>query len=975
MPRFRTWLIGLGTLLAIVLLAVWQVPGWLDWTRYRTSIEVLASSTLGQPVTIKGPIALTLLPQPVLTAAQVSVGESDAGGFSIRVDALRLRVALWPLLGGHVDARELVLRGPDLRIPWPAEPGMLRVQPPAWLAAFSARIEDGRVTVGRLSFTGIEARLDTLDTGALSAGGTAKLNDKDWNFTARLTAAGPDGASGLNITLDGQGKAAGLGASFTGQLAADGSLAGAVTSRGPNLALLLPAPPVAFRADGRLTVGSGLVVADDVALEIGGSPATAAVALRVAPQQRLDIALAASRLDLDGWLPVLTQAGTSIAGVNLPVGLDLSAESAPFRGGTLERLRAAFELTGNDVTLREGSALLPGDAMLLVSGRIARGDPAHPRFEGSARLQAPVLRNTLRWLQDTAPWTLPPGIPSGLPAGLLQRAALSAHVAAGAGEFVAQDITGSIDDTGISGSFGLKRGEPSAIVADLAIERLRLDPLLPARMPRMSELTRLASGIDADLRFKVRDATLAGATLHDLVLDAGLEAGSLVLRRLEAAGEGAHLVASGTLGESGRLGDATLSLSADNAARLADWIPVSWRATPALWHGPAALDIEASGPPEALAVRLRLAMADARLEAQPTIDLGSGQWSGSVMLRHPGARRFLATLGLPERFGVAALPAWLGEGSLSLVAQIATAPGRLAANSFDLTAASLRATGRLAATTSGGEPKLTGRLSIETLPLPLPDIGSEVPLPLAPLRGWQADMRVEIGRLLADFQPVLRDAAANVTLANGVLRIDQFTGKFGGGTLAGGIALDSVASPPALAVQAQVKGAGIEGPLDEAPLDLLSGQVDGSIQAVASGYSPSAMLATLTGRATATVTDGVLAGFDLFRVKHAAMRAEPSEAGEAMASGTTGFDRLELTGRLAHGDLALDSGQLSAAAGNAAISGNLSLANQTMDLRVVVRPAVADPPEIGLRLAGPTSHASRNLELSSLARWLADHAQ
>ena len=166
------------------------MPQWLDWTRYRATIEVLASATLGQPVTIQGPITLTLLPQPVLTAAQVNVGGTEPADLSIHVDALRLRVALWPLIGGRVDARELVLRGPDLHIPWPTEPGMLRTRPPAWLAAFAVRIENGRLTVGRLAFTGIDATLATLETGALSASGTAQFGDLGWNFTARLTAAG-----------------------------------------------------------------------------------------------------------------------------------------------------------------------------------------------------------------------------------------------------------------------------------------------------------------------------------------------------------------------------------------------------------------------------------------------------------------------------------------------------------------------------------------------------------------------------------------------------------------------------------------------------------------------------------------------------------------------------------------------------------------------------------------------------------------
>ena len=100
MPRRRTVLATVGAVAALLLLAVWQVPQWLDWTRYRTTIEVLATATLGEPVTISGPISLTLLPQPELTAAQVNIGGDRPADLSIRVQALRLRTAFWPLLGG-----------------------------------------------------------------------------------------------------------------------------------------------------------------------------------------------------------------------------------------------------------------------------------------------------------------------------------------------------------------------------------------------------------------------------------------------------------------------------------------------------------------------------------------------------------------------------------------------------------------------------------------------------------------------------------------------------------------------------------------------------------------------------------------------------------------------------------------------------------------------------------------------------------
>ncbi len=978
MARLRISLVALAVFAALALLAVWQVPQWLNWTRYRATIEVLASATLGQPVTIQGPITLTLLPQPVLTAVQVNVGGAEASDLSIHVDALRLRVALWPLIAGRVDARELVLRGPDLRLPWPTEP-RFQARPPNWLAVFSARVENGRLTVGRLAFTGIDATLETLETGALSAAGTAQFTGQDWHFTARLTAAGADGAAGLNVTLDGQGKANGLGASFTGQLAADGTLAGTISSRGPNLAVLLPAPPVPFRADGRLTVGSGLAAVDDLALEIGGSPATGAVALRVAPQQRLDIALSASRLDLDAWLPVLLNAGTTIAGIDLPIGIDFSAESAPLGGGTMEHVRAAFELTGKTLTVREASALLPGNGRLNVTGHVARADPAHTRFEGDARIDAPVARATLRWLQDAAPGVLPPGVVASLPDSVLQRATLSAHVVASAGEIALQQLAGSVDDAPVSGSIDLKRGEPPAIAANLTLEQVSLDPWLPSRFPRLRELSRLATGFDAELRLGIRKATLAGAVAQGISVDAVVEAGGLSLRRIEGTIAGMQAVASGMLGEDGRVTDGTLRLNTADATPLAEWLPAAWRATPALWQGPAKLEMQAEGPPEALAAGIKLVLADARLEARPVIDLHSGTWTATMLLRHPGARRLVATLGLPERIGLPGLGDWLSDGSLSLVAHLAGAPGRIAAESFNLTAATLRASGTLAVDDSGGEPQVTGRVSADALPLPLPNGDSDVPLPFAVLHGWKADLQVDVGRLMAGARPVLSHATADVTVSEDTLRIAQLTGKLGNGSLTGDLSFDLGAKPPVFAAHLRLTDADITGPLADTPLDLVSGRVNASADLAASGYSPATILATLGGHLGMTATNGTLAGFDLFRAKLAAekpdAKAAESAATDALGVGTSSFDRLDVAAGLAHGDVTLDTARLHGSAGDAELTGGMNLATQLLDLRIALRPALPNPPEIAIRLSGSLDHPTRTPELSGLSRFLAERAQ
>ena len=961
--------IALFVCIAVATLAVWQVPQWLDWTRYRGQLATLASATLSRPVSINGPISLTLLPQPTLIAADVGVGGDDR--IAVHVGALRLRVALWPLLAGRVDARELVLRGADLSIPWPAAPGTVP-HTPRWLAAFAARIEDGRLTIGKLAFTGIDASLETHDTGALSAAGTAHFGGEEWHFLANLTSAGADGASGLNVVLDGRGNAAGTGARFSGQFAADGSLAGTLSAGGPNLAVLLPAPAVQFRADGRLTVGGGLAVADELALEIGGSPASGAVALRLAPEPRLDIALAAGRLDLDGWLPVLLRAGNTVAASSLPVGIDLSAEAARLGGGTLQRLRAAFELAGDTLHVRQAAASLPGDASLDLSGDVARGDPLHPRFAGHVSLHAPVLRTTLRWLRDVMP-TLLPQVITDL-AGELQHAVLAANVSMSGDALSLRGLSGQLDDRNISGGLDYI-ARPASVSADLTIDRLALDHWLTASLP--ADLTHYTGLIDGELRLAVQHATWRGSDIGGLSLDAASAAGNLLLRRFDGGSGTMHFAVSGSVAQSGRVTGGRLQLATEQAATLLPLLPPEWRMN-ALWHGPLSIDADAAGPPDALVLHIRVAVADASLNAQPVVNLHSDEWKATVTLRHPGARRFAATLGLPARIDWPGLPAWLGDGSFALVAHLSGAPDHTQADSFDLVAGSLHADGRLSFE-QADRPTVSGRLHLDALSLPAPAAGSAVPLPRAVLSGWQAAVQIEADRLLAGDQPLLRDVGARVTVADGVLHVGELAGSLAGGRISGDATYDARAVPSGLMVQATLNGATVDGPSGVSPIDLLSGTVNGSIRISASGNSPVALLSTLSGQATLHVTDGVVSGFDLFRVRSAARLANraaaQASASEAATTGTTGFDRLDLTAHLAHGELLVDQAALTSSAGEADASGTIGLSDRTIDATLVLTPALFEPPAIAVRLNGPLDRTRRTPELAGLARWFAERAR
>ena len=943
-------------LLGVTLAAAWLVPPRLDLNRYRADIARLAADRLGRAVRIDGRISLRLLPEPMLTAADVSVGSGD--GIRVTAAELRLRLALGPLLETRIDARELVLRGADLRLPWPLDPAALMVRTPAWLSALSARVEEGKLSVGGLILTHIDAGLTTAAyTGTYAASGTAEVSGHAWRFTARLTQPGSDGSAGLDVTLDGQGPMQGTGATLTGQIGPDGTLAGRVVGSGPDLSRLLPAPAVSFRAEGRVTVAGGLAAADDLAMEIGGSPARGAVAIRVSPKPRLDLALAASRLDLDAWLPVLARPSS----LRLPTGIDLSAEAASFAGGTLRGLRAAVDLSSAGAEVREARAVLPGDAPLRLSGRVTLSDgvgPIRPRFEGDASLVAPALRTTLAWLEHAgvAPF-------AALPQGVLRTADLSGHVVAEPGQVAIGALDGMVDGSHVGGSLTLRAAARFAVGAGLTVDRLELDPWLPAALPPLASLPGRFAPFDVDVRLEAKQALLYGMTIMPLSLDAGAEGGRLTIRKLDMQVNGVHANASVTVGEGGQVSEGRLDLQAPQAGPLAALLPDSLAAlghrAPRLWRAAANVQVLGAGMPNKLALKVTADLADLRLEAQPTLDLPGGTWAATMMLRHPGAPR------LAEVLGVASAPAWLGDGSLSVVAQMSGTPERWAADSFELTAGSLHATGALLLE-RGATLSLTGHVNAETLPLPLPSPRALDPLPIAALSSWDASVQLEAGRVLADLRPVMERATATVALSKGVLRINALTGTVAGGTLAGLAIFDSKADPPALAANVAITGAAVASPLFDLPLDIASGTLDIGLGVSASGHSPAALLSTFAGDIHLTLRDGVLSGIAMAKASDG-LASDAVQA--ALSGGATPFETLDVQAQAEKGVLALRTATLVARSGSATLTGSIDLPGSAADLRLAIRPAVPDAPEIGLRLTGPLEALRRTPELAEVTRW------
>ncbi len=933
----------------------------------------LASRTLGAPVRIDGPISLRLLPQPMLVAGRLDIAAATAGAPSLSAGGVRLQLALAPLLAGRIEARALVLRRPDLRLPGRLDPRTLLARRPSWLGGAAARIEDGRIEAGGVVFRAIDASLaaDPL-SGDLAASGTASASGNDWAFAVRLTKPGGDGAAGVDVSLTGRGRLRDTALTLSGQLAADGGLQGHGAAHGPDLSLLLPTPPLPFSAEGRVSLADGLAEADDLAVDLAGAPSRGAVALRLAPVLRLDLALAASRLDLDPWLALARQdKPVAAAWASIPVGVDLSAEAGILEGGTLRGLRAAFDVAAGRLSVRELRAVLPGEAALRLSGTVT-GQPAR-RFEGDATLAAPSWPATRDWLASLLPQLdrLPRAAPGALD--------LSAHVVADPAGIALSRIAGTLDGGRADGALAWRRGGDGAadqVTARLVLQRLDLDPWLAAGL----------SGPDLDLRIEATQALARGVTLATFRLDLGRHGGALDVRRLQATAGGVRVAAAGKLSADGRLDGGRLTLDAPHLVSLQAFPglpPLPLPPDSPLLQAALHLSIDASGVRRALSTRLQATLGDLRAEAQPTLDLATGDWSGSIRLRDPSARRLLEASRMLTLAGVSGDAAWLGEGSLSLSADCTGGADALALANLDVTAGSLRTTGALRFGW-GAAPSLSGRIDADVLPLPgfapgfVPGFADAWLLGGAP-RG-QADVQVQARQMLVGGAALFAPFAADVTLARGRFRLDAARAGVAGGTAQASATLDLAAEPPRLEVRGSLTDAAIGGALFGLPVDIASGRADGKATLAAEGHSMAAMRSALHGEVSARVDAGSLQGVAL-----GALPPDfPADAvTAALQGGVTSFDRADLAARLDHGIATVTEGRITLPAGAITLSGSYDLSQDVADLALTFQPSVASPaavppiapPVIGLRLLGQRGAMERIAQLAGLARWHAAQQQ
>jgi uncharacterized protein involved in outer membrane biogenesis len=529
----RNLVIGIAVVLVLLVGALFAVPSLVGAGQMTAFLTERLRGATGYNVSIRGPVAVALLPSPRLTVSDIHVldGAKPDSIELARAGTLDAHVALLPLLGGRVEVTALTLRDPV--VAWDAalkqaKPGPQAPPAPAASIAtpaapagskFSVAVHHIQVVNGSLSYADagrtyqvehLDLDLETAEDGAIS--GTADTSVKGDGLHVEGRVGAVDCARPVLLFLHATGAAGTARLDFDGSFRcdagrltrADGKLKLAADSAGAALApfvngALPPAldRPLALNGTLNGTLGADGAKADltDLILDLDQSHGVGTLSAGFADHPSIDLALDFNRLDLDKWLvkaasaaptptPTVTTtpAATSIvppapasmapsapSPSGVHIGLDLSAELLSWRGSLIRQARFNGGIDQGTVTINQATAEMPAGTDFSVSGQIADVFAA-PHFVGTVDAETDDFRTVVGWA----------GIKlDGVPADRLRQASLSTDLDLSADRASATGIDLGLDGGRFRGAANLVFGPRPAIGLRLAGDQLNLDAYLP----------------------------------------------------------------------------------------------------------------------------------------------------------------------------------------------------------------------------------------------------------------------------------------------------------------------------------------------------------------------------------------------------------------------------------------------------------------------------------------------------------------
>lgn len=680
-------LLIVGGLLVGILAALFIVPVFVDWNRYRGTFEEEASRLLGRDVRVSGRVNLRLLPTPYIRFEKVRVADTqgNVGEPLFRADDFTVWLAVGPLFRGELEATEIELKSPVLTVVLDDKGGgnwadLTGRRDTARFAPTSVSLNAVRVTNGAIAAFGPggeRTRVERIN-GELSAAAlegpykvTAAFAHRGSMRELRLSTAKPE-ADG-SVRVKGSVRVPETGASY----AVDGLLRDVLSKPRleGELTAKLPLPrqagqtgEQAFDVKSAIKADTGGAELADIALsfEQDGRPQLASGSARIAWLQRteMELALTSKWIDLDrvGGADAQTAPLTVLARILKSLGGSLTAdgrtlvklelEQATLGGEVVSALNATAERgTEGVLALRSFNAAIPGAGRIEANG-VLQPDSPDAAFDGNVTLRGASLSRFLAWaarghdlpaLSQDGAFAASGKVRLGTDAASVKGLALQlvGNTITGEASFVGganRSITLVLDGSELDlSAFVPTNARPLAAIAAIAEQLAAARPVTTAGAATTAPSAASQRPTDVSARLRLGRLVVGRQLLADVVADVTYIDGNLVLQAVRVGSTDWHVELRGDIAGAsrpaakGRLTAHIVADTAESIEALLDFAEVPAQLRPAPQRAGAL-------SPLRLASRIAIGEKGADIyDIQLDGRIGSGRVAGSVMLDRKGA--------------------------------------------------------------------------------------------------------------------------------------------------------------------------------------------------------------------------------------------------------------------------------------------------------------------------------------------------
>lgn len=1019
-------IITCGVLL-LILGGLIVAPNLIDWNDYKPMVADAFESATGQTVKLDGDLSFKLLPSPALSASNVSLANVPGGQAAnfLEMDALDLRVELWPLFSGDFKVTSLVVDGGKIHLErdlegaanWetlfqsaetePAPEKQREVVLESFILRNTEVTYDDASTRFHEAVSKINADLNISSlTGPVNGKGDLVYHAIPIDFTL-ATGQFSEGANvpvRLDLVLDGDDP----GLSFQGTYVEEEgivALSGNLSAGGDDASTLIDLAEAAggmeqppegpweqnYKAETSIlmvtTPEKTDVVLDSLSLTLGQTTATGKTQLLIADNFEIKSDLDIDRVKAEDWTGGEDSNQPFEMPEDIKASLTLDIGTISYRGGNIENVSLKGGLTEGKFAIETLNATLPGRADLMVSGSLT-AKSGQPVMDAKVHIDARTLRDLLGWLDIDV---------SSYPKNRVTRLTFDGRVLYADPAVEIMGATATLDSTRFSGGMTLDLDDSTHFAVAGTVNDIDLDAYFPDLLEKAEyanfsdqfkgwqEALKGLTGYTAIIDLKLDRLKMMGANLRTIAFKGALTGDDIAITTLTVASfEGAGLSLSGTVKDIPDTFsyDLTTTVSANNFQPFLSWAdmesPFEERVVPS---GSIQAAFKGTGSAGTFStsgilsgIEFRLAGTANALKTKPVI-------AADLRLYHERMIEFVRKFS-PEYF-----PAKTPLGVFNLTARLEGGEGDLTFKDLALQLGPARFQGALTYRTLNERPTITGEISGQTMTLDDFMAPAEAGITevaggegerwssdvwdLEFLRSTDFDVKFSLNSLAFRTYRFL-NPTVRLKAANGVMTIDNMTAGFFGGTITVNGTMNAAATP-VIKVDVALKGVSTRDVLkSSSDISNLTGTMDFTGAFTGTGDSQKAVIATLAGNAELATRNGVIKGIDMPKLSEQmgaldSLIAFKSLLGTVFKGGETPYRYILAKPAVKAGVISFNQVESDVDATEIGGRGKIDLPRWQMDVSGALRlKDHADVPAIGVNMTGRVDTPSVRYDYAAL---------